>query len=164
MPERILIASTNPWSFCMAVERDFVRTNPQAKIDAINLFTLCSRASPHWRPRDKLIETINRKIERFVMPMINGRDITQDLVMDRSDIPPIPSNYDDLRSYELGGVKVGLAVLSSVSSLTTIQYPSGLDEYGGVLEPAWRTAHRSLRIGQDLGAFERLKNGWRGLS
>jgi len=146
--KRILIASANPWSFCMAVERDFARSNPDARVDAVNLFTLCSRSSPHWRPRDKIIETINRKIDRFVMPVINGRDVTNDLLTDDSGTPPIPESYDALRAYELDGAKVGLAVLSSVSSLTTIQYPSSLDEYGTVLGPAWRSAHRSLRIGQ----------------
>ena len=152
MAERILIASANPWSFCMAVERDFARAHPNAQVDAVNLFTLCSRASPHWRPRDKLIETINRKIDRFVMPVINGRDITADLPVEVGMIPPIPTSYEALRTYELDGAKIGLAVLSSVSSLTTIQYPSSLDEFGPVLGPAWRAAHVSLRIGEALRA------------
>jgi hypothetical protein len=146
--KRVLIASGNPWSFCMAVERDFARLNPDAQVDAIDLFKLASRASPHWRRRDKLIETVNRKIDRFVMPVINGRDVTSEVQIETADIPPMPESYDALRGYELDGAKIGLAVLSSVSSLTTIQYPSGLDEYGAVLQPAWRSAHLSLRAGQ----------------
>jgi len=145
---RVLIASGNPWSFCMAVERDFARMNPDAQVDAIDLFKLASHASPHWRRRDRMIEKLNRKIDRFVMPVINGLNITSDIQIDRGSFPPIPDSYDSLRAYELDGAKVGLAVLSSVSSLTTIQYPSGLDEYGAVLEPAWRSAHLSLRVGQ----------------
>jgi hypothetical protein len=153
MTQRILIASGNPWSFCMAVEREMARSHPGAQVDALNLFTLCSRASPHWRPRDKLIETLDRKFERFVVPAINGRDITNDIRIDRGGIPPLPKSYEALRAYELDGAKVGLAVLSSVSSLTTIQFPASLGEYGPVLEPAWRTAHLSLRIGQGVRAF-----------
>ncbi len=152
MAQRILIASGNPWAFCMAAERDIARSHREAKVDAINLFTLCSRSSPHWRPRDKIIETLNRKIERFVMPVINGRDITGDLAID-DELPPLPATYDALRAYELDGAKIGLAVLSSVSSLTTIQNPSGLEEFGHVLEPAWRSAHISLRIGQAVRAL-----------
>ena len=52
----------------------------------------------------------------------------------------------------MDAAKVGLAVLSSVSSLTTIQYPSSLDEFRPVLGPAWRTAHVSLRIGEAVRA------------
>ena len=33
------------------------------------------------------------------------------------------------------------ALLSTTSSLTTIQFPSDLSEFGNVLEPAWRSAH-----------------------
>jgi hypothetical protein len=153
MTERILIASGNPWSFCMAVEREMARSYAHARVDALNLFTLCSRASPHWRARDKVIETFDRKFERFVLPAISGRDITSDVRIDRGGIPPLPESYEGLRAYEMDGAKVGLAVLSSVSSLTTIQFPSSLQEYGPVLEPAWRTAHLSLRIGQAVRAL-----------
>ena len=145
--KRILIASANPWSFCMAVERDFALAQPDTQVDAINLWRLCARASPHWRKRDKLIETVNRKIDRFVMPMVQ-RDIAADVHGPGGNIPPLPDSYEALRAYELDGAKVGLAVLSSVSSLTTIQFPSALDEFGPVLEPAWRSAHLSLRVGQ----------------
>ena len=148
MTERILIASGNPWSFCMAVEREMARSHPGAQVDALNLFALCSRSSPHWRPRDKLIETLDRKFERFLLPAISGRNITNGIRIDRGSVPPLPETYEELRAYEMDGAKVGLAVLSSVSSLTTIQFPSTLKEYGPVLEPAWRTAHLSLRIGQ----------------
>ncbi|MFL6763151.1 MAG: hypothetical protein ACJ8FB_11430 [Sphingomicrobium sp.] len=150
---RVLIASSNPWSFCMAVERDLARQNRDARVDAVDLFELCSRASPHWRKRDRLIERINRKIDRFVMPVIDGRDITSDLRIDGSEVPPLPETYDALRAYELDGAKIGLAVLSSVSSLTTIQYPSSLSEFGPVLAPAWRSAHLSLRVGKAVRAL-----------
>ena len=148
MAQRILIASGNPWSFCMAVEQDIAAVHAADHVDAVNLFTLCSRASPHWRRRDKIIETLNRKIDRFVMPAINGRDITRDIRIDRHNFPPIPATYQALREFELGGAKLGLAVLSSASSVTTIQWPLALEEFGSVLEPAWRSAHLSLRIGE----------------
>jgi len=147
MAERILIASSNPWSFCMAVERDAARIE-HGRVDAIDMYRLCGRASPHPRFRDKVIETLNRKIARFVMPAVNGRDITADIVIDRGNIPAIPATYDELRAYELGGAKIGLAVLSTVSSLTTIQFPRDLSEFGPVLAPAWRSAHISFRIGE----------------
>lgn len=147
---RVLIASANPWSFCMAVERDVAATEIArgARVDALDLFRLAARCSPHWRRRDKLIETLNRKIGRFIMPAINGRDITPDIAIDSADIPPLPGTYEELRAYKHDGAKVGLAVLSTVSSLTTIQFPRTLAEFGPALAPAWRSAHLSLRAGQ----------------
>lgn len=147
---RVLIASANPWSFCMAVEQDIAAIHAADQVDAVNLFSLCSRASPHWRLRDKIIESLNRKIDRFVMPTINGRDLTSDIRIDRGRFPAIPTSYDELRHYEVGGAKVGLAVLSSVSSLTTIQYPLDLAEFGAVLDLAWCSAHVSLRVGEAI--------------
>jgi hypothetical protein len=148
MAERILIAASNPWSFCLAVERDAAAIERPDEVDAIDIFRLCGRESPHWRGRDRIIETLNRKIDRFVMPAINGRDITADIAFDRGNIPPLPATYDALRAYEMGGAKIGLAVLSSVSSLTTIQFPRDLAEFGPALAPAWRSAHISMRIGE----------------
>jgi hypothetical protein len=146
--KRILIASANPWSFCMAVERDLAGIHSRDEVDAIDLFALCGKASPHWRRRDKLIETVNGKIRRFVMPAVNGGDITADIRVDRTNFPAIPNSYSELRKHEIGSAKIGLAVLSTVSSLTTIQFPESLAEYGSVLEPAWRSALLSLRVGQ----------------
>ena len=137
----------------MAVERDFARRHSDAEVDAINLFRLCGRAAPHWRKRDRLIEAVNRKIDRLVMPMINGRDITNGILIDRRAFPPLPQSYGDLRAYELDGAKIGLAVLSSVSSLTTIQYPYSLEEFGSVLPAAWRSAHLSRRVGKAVRAL-----------
>jgi hypothetical protein len=137
----------------MAVERDFARANSDGEVDTIDLFTLCSRASPHWSRRDRLIETLNRKIDRFVMPVISGRDITREVPVDAHAIPALPNSYDELRAYELDGAKIGLAVLSSIQSLTTIQNPHELGEFGKVLGPAWRSAHLSLRIGQAVREF-----------
>ena len=152
MTQRVLIASGNPWSFCVAVERDIARALAGARVDALDLFTLCSRASPHWRTRDKIIETLNRKYRRLVLPVINGHDITGGVRIDAA-VPALPRSYEELRAYELDGAKIGLAVLSTVSSLTTIQFPEGLHEYGSVLQPAWRSAHQSLRIGKAVRAL-----------
>ena len=91
MAPRILIASGNPWAFCMAVERDIVRRHPDAQVDLLNLFELCCRSSPHWRPRARVIETLNRNIQRFVKPAVNGRDITSKIRI-RSKVPPLPGS------------------------------------------------------------------------
>lgn len=153
MAQRVLIASANPWSFCMAVERDMARAHANAEVDALNLFPLCSGGSPHWRPRDRLIETIDRKFARFVASIVNGRDITADIRVPQCDIPPLPADYEELRAYQRDGARIGLAVLSSVTSLTTIQYASSLAEYGPVLEQAWRSAHLSHRAGLAVRAL-----------
>lgn len=154
MTERILIVSANPWSFCMAVERDLAELHRDAQVDVLNLYRLCSARSPHWRRRDRLIEALNRKIERFVVPPVSGRDITPEISLRPGKIPAIPATYEALRSYEEGEAKIGLATLSSVSSMTTIQYPNDLSEYGSTLASAWESAHISARIGRivkDMG-------------
>lgn len=148
MAHRSLIVSANPWSFCMAVERDLARRHAADQVDVLNLFKLCSRSSPHWRLRDKVIESVNRKIDRLVLPVITGHQLTLDVSIIDDDLPRLPHNYDELRSYERYGAKIGLAVLSSVASLTTIEHAVSLNEYGRALKSAWRSAHRSARIGQ----------------
>lgn len=137
----------------MAVERDLAAIHSADVVDVIDLFSLSGRPAPHWRLRDKLIETLNRKTSRFVIPAVNGRNITGDILLDRMRFPPIPDTCDALRGYELDGAKIGLAVLSSISSLSTIQFPEGLADFGDLLRSAWRSAHLSLRTGQAVRAF-----------
>ena len=137
----------------MAAERNFASLHAGDRVDAIDLYSLAARASPHWRKRDKMVEVVNRKIARFVMPAINGRNITGNIHLDRRDVPSIPATYDALRAYELEGAKIGLGVLSSVSSLTTVQCPRSTSEYGPVLESAWRSAHLSQRVGRAVAAM-----------
>jgi hypothetical protein len=144
MTERILIASGNPWSFCMAVEREMARSYAHARVDALNLFTLCSRASPHWRVRDKLIETLDRKFERLVLPAINGRDITSDIRIDRGGIPPLPESYEALRAYEIDG--------QDRARGAELRFQS--DDHPGPVEPAriWPSARVGVAIRAPLPA------------
>jgi hypothetical protein len=148
MTKKILIASSNPWSFSVAVERDIAQMNRSARVDVANLFRLCSSTSPHWRRRDVFIERLNRKIERFVIPAVNGRDITGDIALDPGSIPAPPETVEAISHYRLGEAHVGLAVLSSATSVTLIQNPGSLSEYGPALDRAWRSAHLSWQVGR----------------
>jgi hypothetical protein len=148
MTKRILIASSNPWSLAVAVEQEIARSNSSASVDMIDLFTLSASHSPHWRRRDVLIERMNRKIERFVKPSINGRDITGEVELAPRSIPPVPQDTSTLRGYRVGNARVGLAVLSSVTSLTTVQEPGSREEYGEALPRAWRSAHLSAQAAE----------------
>jgi hypothetical protein len=150
MSRKILIASANPWAFSLAVERDIARINGGCTVDALNLFKLATRVSPHVSPRQRLYETLDRTIERFVLPAINGRDITAEIEVDETRIPPVPEDVRGLRSYRLGGAGIGLGVLSSITSMTTIQEPRSTSEYGRVFEPAWRSAHLAYLIGEEI--------------
>jgi hypothetical protein len=148
MTKKVLIASANPWSFCMAVEREYSRRHADVTVDALNMFPLCSSVSPHWRRRDVVFERINRKYERFVAPVVNGRDITSDIQVNQHDVPEIPSLFADLVKYQIGDARIGLAVLSSVSSATTIQIPDTLDEFGPYLQSSWKSAHLSFQVAE----------------
>jgi hypothetical protein len=147
---RILIASANPWSFALAVERQMAREHSGDAVDFLNLWSICGRFSPHWSKRDRMIERLNRKIPRFVRPLVTGREITGQVAPDHRKVPPVPADVTDLRHYRLDGVPVGLAVLSSVYELTTVHNARSPGDYGGAFEDAWRSAHLSLQIGQSV--------------
>ncbi|HEX8578753.1 MAG TPA: hypothetical protein VF655_04070 [Allosphingosinicella sp.] len=132
------------------MERELIRRNPDAQIDLVDLFALSARHSPHWRRRDVLLEQANRKIGRFVRPMINGRDVTGDIKLRPKDIPPVLNDLGRLRGYKVGGAAVGLAVLSSITSATTVQEPGTHAQYGAVLPMAWRSAYYSLQAAEVL--------------
>jgi hypothetical protein len=68
-------------------------------------------------------------------------------------VPPNPEDVTDLRNYRVDGVPVGLAVLSSVFELTSVQNARVAADYGPTFADAWRSAHLSLQIGE---AVERL--------
>jgi hypothetical protein len=53
----------------------------------------------------------------------------------------------------IGEAHVGLGVLSSVTSHTTIEHADTMSDYGEVLGHAWRTAHLSARVGQIVDAM-----------
>jgi hypothetical protein len=156
MPKRVLIASSNTWSFCLAAERAVARASG-AQVDVLNLFKLCSAVSPHWRRRDVLIEQVSRKFERFVRPLAGGQDITPAIRPDKDVVPPPQEDVSALRRYRRGPAYVGLGVLSSVMSRTTVQMAVSSDEYGPDYPAAWLSAHLSAQIGEvvaDLGYDE----------
>lgn len=145
---KILIAATNPWSYSLAVERELVRRHSADQVDAIDMVRLCQVHSPQVRPRDRLIERLNRKVDRFLMSQINGRNITGDVAVDLSSIPPAPADVTKLRHYKVGAAHVGLGVLSTLVETTTVVDARSADEYGPDYQQAWRAAHASLQVGQ----------------
>jgi hypothetical protein len=150
MGRRVLIASTPNWSFCLAAERDIARSAEGAEVDVVDLFRLMGRTSPHWRREDVLIERLDRKFQRFLKPVVNGRDVTGSIRLDPSAIPPPPEDPAALRPYRVGEARIGLATLSSVVSLTMVCEPASTAEYGPAFAAAWKTAHLSARIGEAL--------------
>lgn len=151
--KKILLASANPYSFCIAFEQHMARTlGAEHQVDALNLYELAARHSPFYGPASRLIVAANRKFERFLLPELSGRDITDDIVLDDA-LPPMPATERELRDYTIGDAKVGIGVLSSMVSLTTIQNPVSLDEYGPGLKAAWKAAHRSLAAGEAVKAL-----------
>jgi hypothetical protein len=150
LAKRILLASTMPWAFAVAVERQIAKSNPHAQVDVANLFRLYTGESPHWRRSDAAAERINRKIDRFVVEAANGEEITDRIKLDWSAIPPVPQGVEGLRSYSLGAARVGLAVLSTATSVTTICAPASTAEFGAPFPRAWRAAHLAAQAGEQV--------------
>ncbi len=146
-PNRILIASSNPWSFSLAVERKLARDHQNDKVDVLDLWSICARHSPHWTKTDRLIEVLNRKIARFIKTFVNGMDITSSLSATLKDVPRPPTDVTEIRQYRVGNARVGLGVLSSVFELTTVLNARQAEEYGPSFAEAWRSAHLSQQIG-----------------
>lgn len=148
---RTLIAYTNPWSFAIAVERALAAAQIGSIVDVIDLHELCEH-SALFRRIDRWAEAANRKFQRFIVPAVTGRDITAEVRNDLRpfDLPPLPDTPEALRAYTYHGAPVGLAVLSSVTSLTTVQNADSLAEFGASLYPAWRTAHLSAQVGRAI--------------
>jgi hypothetical protein len=142
--------STMPWAFAVAVERQIAKSNPHAQVDVANLFRLYTGESPHWRRSDAAAERINRKIDRFVVEAANGEEITDGIKLDWSAIPPVPQGVEGLRSYSLGAARVGLAVLSTATSVTTICAPASTAEFGAPFPRAWRAAHLAAQAGEQV--------------
>jgi hypothetical protein len=154
MTNRILIAAANPWSLSLAVERQLAREHDDDQVDLLDVFALVSRFSPHWSRRDRLLERMNRKIARFIGPVINGRDITGEVRLNRSAVPPTPTEVRDLQSYCVGEARVGLGVLSSIYEITSIQHRWARSaDYGAVLEKAWTSAHLSQQLGEQVASM-----------
>jgi hypothetical protein len=148
--KKILIASAMPWAFALAAERHIIRSHADDEVDMLDMFSICSSLSPHWRPVDRKIERLNRKIQRFVKPQISGRDITRDIDMRGLTVPPPVRSPAEIRGYRVGDARIGLGVLSSVSSITTIREPQTIAEYGAVYPEAWESAHRSAYVGEQV--------------
>ena len=49
----VLIASANPWSFALAVERQMAREHSADTVDVLDLWSVCGRFSPHWSRRSR---------------------------------------------------------------------------------------------------------------
>lgn len=147
---KILIVSANPWSFALAVERQFGREHASSRTDLLNLYRLLGSSQPGIRRRDWLIEFMDRKIDRFVRPVINGRDITAEVRLDRTKIPPLPDRVADVRACRVGSAAVGLGALSSAAEITTIYCTESSAVFGEALERAWRTSHLSLQVGTQV--------------
>src|SRR5437016_1697340 len=137
MAKRILIASANPWSFALVVERQMAREHSADAVDLLDLWSICGRFSPHWSRRDRAIERLNRKIARFMRPVINGQDITGKVAPDHAAVPEVPQDVAPLRHYRIGDIPVGLAILSTVFELTTVHDARTPADYGGVFDDAW---------------------------
>lgn len=145
--------SCNPNPVCIAAEVAIIRSRRRdATISALNLNQVIGSVSPADTIRDKLYEFIDRKYTRFIVPEINGSDLTKELVRDGIDIPRLPSTIDIIRKYKIAQVNIGLAALSTAASFSGCTSENSSD-YGSSLERAWRVSHLTYYTGLDLAKF-----------
>jgi len=149
--DNILLVSCNPDPVCISVEISLVRSlRNHSFVSACNINQVINCVSLANTPRDRLYERVDRKYSRFIVPEINGADLTG--ILDTSftaKIPHVPAEINDVRNYKLQGISIGLAALSTAanSSKCTSSFSS---DYGTSLKHAWRIAHLSFYVGLRL--------------
>ncbi|MBH9538453.1 hypothetical protein [Novosphingopyxis sp. YJ-S2-01] len=152
IPARTLLINANPFPLSIATLRhigiDSVAKGKQ--VDAYDAYPGVFAHSPLTQPRDRLYERIASKYSRFLLPVINGSDITRSVRPYAYKVPPLPEKVDELRGATAFGAKVGLAALSTASSLTKIADRDHTSRYGPTLEKAWIVAHRAAAIADQL--------------
>ena len=141
--KKILVISCNPDPLCIAAEVVLIRNRRgNATVSALNLNQAIGSVSEANTVRDKLYEFIDRKYTRFIVPEINGRDLTKSFAQDAVKIPALPLSIDMVRKHKIADVNLGLAALSSAASLSRCTSERSCD-YGFSLQRAWRIAHLS---------------------
>lgn len=149
--KRALIVSANPWPLWIGVERHLASELSRTHlVDGLNVGTFIAAQSPVWDRRAQLYERLVRKYVRFVVPALNGRDITPDIRLPKRPIPPLPESVTELRQYRLGDSAVGLAALSSAASFARVASTGATSDYGLTLRKAWEIAHRADELARAI--------------
>lgn len=156
-PKRALLVCANPFPMSVATLQQIARklVSEGAIVDAYNAYPDVVSHLPQVKFRDRFYERTAAKYRRFILPAINGRDLTETVRIEPMEFPPLPETVSELRSAIAYGAKVGLAALSSAASLTKIAVSDKTSHYGSVLVKTWEVAHRAasaatqLRVGHD---------------
>ena len=125
------------------------------EVDAFNAFSSIASYAPDINKAEVLLERLWPKYRRFILPAINGSDLTGRVDLSNISIPALPCAVSDLRSATAYGAKVGLAALSTAASYTQKAVRDKTAGYGRPLQDAWKVAHlaaaaaEQLRLGHD---------------
>ncbi len=149
---RVLLILANPFPLSVATLHQAGKdeVNAGAAVDAFDAYWDVVSYSPKSKARDRLYEKVARKYERFVLPVINGDDITGTIEKFDGAVPALPKTYDELRAASSHGAKVGLAALSTAATMTQITDRELTSRYGPTLDEAWVTAHRAAAAADQL--------------
>jgi len=140
----------------IAAEVDIIRRNISegAEVSAINVNKVLSYIHINERLLDYFYEFVDRKYKRFILPEINGVDYSNKINNKRNNIiPELPKYVADIREYEINGIHVGLAALSSAASYAKCNSEISSD-YGNILIRAWEVAHKSYYLGLELKSYD----------
>ena len=156
-PRRVLLIHTHPFPQSVAtlwhLAQELVAQG--AIVDAYDAFAVMASRMPEIRFHDRLLEAMISKYRRFVLPAINGTDLSKRVSTTTVEVPPLPATVPELRLATTLGARTGLAALSSAATFTEIAVRDRTAEYGPSLEVAWRVAHQAaaiadrLRLGHD---------------
>jgi hypothetical protein len=149
MSRRLLI-STNPWPFIVAVERQLaLDLSPHGPLDLLDVTRVLGEGvGMGWR--DHLYEKFNRKLQRFVLPHLSGRDISADFRVGPTPVPPLPEKLSELRSYQLEGCRLGISALSTAANFAQTWSLEDARVYGQLLQQSWHLAHRTHALARQL--------------
>ena len=150
--KRVLLVCVNPFPLSVATLRQIARDQVAAGacVDAFDAFREVFSHLPYVKPADRLYERAAAKYRRFILPEINGTDLTDQVRPHVDPVPPLPRTIDALRASVAHEARVGLAALSSAASLTKIAARDLTQHYGATLQGAWEVAHRAAAAAAQL--------------
>ena len=150
--ERCLLLYANPFIASVATLRELGLRAREcgATVDALDVMRFLDAPTQNLGWRDHLYERVGAKYRRFILPAINGIDITPQMSPVDEDPPALPEDIETLRTFRVRGAKIGLAALSSAATLTQLAERESTATYGSTLADTWVTAHRAALLADQL--------------
>lgn len=121
-----------------------------AIVDAFDTYPHIGSRVSYLTNRDLAYEFFAAKFRRFVLPNINGQDLTDKVNLSKVVVPTMPDLVGELRAATFHGAKVGLAALSLTATYTKIASRDLVSDYGPDLQRNWVVAHLATMAAKQI--------------